>query len=44
MPYILAVYGNGGEDDAYKGLVVPDVVHCAVCKPKDDPVTLEPLK
>jgi hypothetical protein len=42
MPYILEVFGS--ETQEYKGLVVPDVVHCGVCKPKDDPVILEPLK
>ncbi len=44
MPYILEIYGNNSEGNGYKGLVVPDVLYCGVCKPKNEPVTLEPLK
>jgi len=44
MPYILEIFGSGSKDDGYKGLVVPDVLWCGVCKPKDEPVKLEPLK
>ena len=43
MPYILAVLGSGTKADGYKGLVVPEAIYCGVCKPKDEPVLLEPL-
>lgn len=44
MPYILEVFGQPSENGGYKGLVVPDVLYCGVCKPKDDPVNLDILK
>lgn len=44
MPYILEIFGNGAQKDSYNCLVVPDVLHCGTCKPKDDPVKLDILK
>jgi hypothetical protein len=44
MPYILDIFGPGHNGDGYRGLVVPDVVYCGVCKPQDEPVKLDPLK
>lgn len=42
LPHLLAVYqGNAGTP---KGLVVPDAIHCGICAPRDDPVTLEVLE
>jgi hypothetical protein len=38
---VLAVYQ--GASDVPKGLVVPDAIHCGVCQPRDDPVTLDVL-
>ncbi|MGC1377007.1 MAG: hypothetical protein WA821_12320 [Anaerolineales bacterium] len=43
MPFILEIYGPN-QDGGYKGLVVPEVVYCGVCKPQDDPIKLDPLK
>lgn len=44
MPYILEIFGNNSQGDDYKALVVPEVVYCGICKPKDDPIKLELLK
>jgi hypothetical protein len=41
LPHLLAVYQ--GASQVPKGLVVPDAIHCGICVPRDDPVTLEVL-
>jgi hypothetical protein len=41
LPHLLAVYQ--GAQDTPKGLVVPDAIHCGVCEPRDDPVSLDVL-
>ncbi len=45
MPYSLEIFAEvSSSETSYKGLVVPDVLYCGVCKPKDEPVALDPLK
>jgi len=38
MPFVLEAWPKDGKLEA---LVVGDVLHCGVCKPKKEPVTLD---
>ncbi len=44
MPFILEIFNDSAAPGHYKGLVVPDAVYCGLCKPKDEAVSLDPLK
>jgi hypothetical protein len=41
MPYLLESFRR---DDQLMGLVVGDVIHCGVCRPRPDPVRLDFLE
>ncbi|HTE85862.1 MAG TPA: hypothetical protein VK821_14130 [Dehalococcoidia bacterium] len=41
MPFILQAFPN---KDGLQGLVVADVLHCGVCRPRPDPVRLDFLE
>ncbi len=42
MPYIIHSYRT--ENGTYKAIVVSGAVYCGVCKPQQDPVTLEKME
>jgi hypothetical protein len=41
MPFILQAFPN---KEGLQGLVVADVLHCGVCRPRPDPVRLDFLE
>lgn len=41
MPFVLESFQT---DRGLKGLVVDEVVHCGICRPKPEPVPLEFLE
>lgn len=42
MPYIIDTYRT--LDGTYKALVVAGAVYCGVCKPQQDPITLQHME
>ena len=41
MAYVLAIF-EGAEE--LKGLAVDDALHCGVCRPRPEPISMEFLK
>ena len=42
MPFILDVYRTGQGE--YKALVVNNTIHCGVCQPQQEPITLKNME
>jgi len=42
MPNVLAVYSS--KEGVKKAIVVQDALFCGVCRPSDDPVSLDKLE
>lgn len=42
VPFIISLYE--GKDGVVKAIVVPDAVHCGMCKPHERPVPLPELE
>jgi hypothetical protein len=42
MPYVIHTYRTS--EGVYKGIVVAGAVYCGVCRPQQDPVTLQNME